>query len=153
MLEYKKKMRGSAEDVYYCIIDAMVSDIYRYTGKDISHEQFEQGYKYKITPRGAKKGQTATINIKQPIPNKKLTSFYSFGGMTTEMIYNINSIDETHSEVHFTQNQGKTDPFHKLIFNFKMWRFLSYIQDLVRCRRNERKQEEKKKAKDGNNQS
>jgi len=145
MLSYKKKLRVSAEEIYDLLVQQVIAEARQKGGKDFTVEDFNKGLKYKSSKKLSGKLEDASVSVKKPIENRKISFTYFIKGVTYDFSYNITPEEDGTCTLEYNQTSNpaqKENWFARLMNNRNSRAKFSSMEKYIIQNRNKQNNEE-----------
>ena len=136
---FKGTMNITPHECYLALMEQSVAEIKRKTGKDVTIEELEKGYKYKTKRKVGKDIKEASVSYSKPVVDRRITVHYMLENESYEMNYDIKKLAEDKVELTYSQLKKDEKPLSflgKFIFEKKVKKWLRLIEKEMISRRN-----------------
>ena len=121
------------------LMEQSVAEIKQRTGNDVTIEELEKGYKYKVKKKVGKEVKDASISYSKPVVDRRITVHYMLENDSYEMNYDIKKLSD--NKVELTYSQLKKDEkelsfIDKFIFERRIKKWMKLIEKEMIKRRN-----------------
>lgn len=131
------KIKASAAEVYDTLLDSALAEARMHTGKQLTREDLNNGYKYHRKVRKGGQDQDVIVHIRKPVENRNVHIMTSYPRESYEMDYQLEEIDEKHTLIHYQQiDSNAKEKKTTLIFKWGMnRRFVQMEKYITRARK------------------
>ncbi|MGN1399831.1 MAG: DUF3284 domain-containing protein [Erysipelotrichaceae bacterium] len=137
-MEAIKKIQASRKEIFDTLVNSMIAECKMDTGKDITFNDIKNGYKYKKRAKEGRKEVEATVHIKKPEINSRLSINVSYPNSRYLMTYQLDKIDDKHTLVRYSQidsSKEKEGLIMRLWFSFSMKRRIAKMGKFIKKNR------------------
>ena len=136
---FKGTMNITPHECYTALMEQSVAEIKQRTGNDVTIEELEKGYKYKVKKKVGKEVKDASISYSKPVVDRRITVHYMLENDSYEMNYDIKKLSD--NKVELTYSQLKKDEkelsfIDKFIFERRIKKWMKLIEKEMIKRRN-----------------
>lgn len=112
MITYKGTLNVSAHEFYETLLLQICADINQKTKRELTLKDIQKGCRYRVKKKVGNKIQDSVIEVAKPEPDHKVVTTNTIDGVVYKMVYEIEGIDDNHTNVNYYQdNGGKNEGF------------------------------------------
>ena len=130
---YKGTLNVTAHELYTALLEQSIAEIKQITGKELTIEELEKGYKYTAKKQVGKEIKDATVHFKKTEPDRRIHVAYSLERYFYEMNYILTPLSENTVEFSYSQtmNNEKMNFIQKMMFENKMKRWMKALETVI----------------------
>ena len=139
MPDYKGTVKLTPHECYTALMTQSIAEIKRKTGKELTVEELEKGYKYKVKKKVGNDVKDASVHFSRPDRDRRITVHYSLENSFYDMNYEFREIEPGKTEVTYSQimkNEKKLNFIEDLMFRSRVRRWLKLIErEMIKLRK------------------
>ncbi len=130
MPSYTGQMRITAHECYIALLEQSATEIRQKTGKKLTIEQLEKGYKYKSKRKVGREVKDATVHFKPTVKDRRIMVNYAMDTVHYEMLYEITPVTENRVKLLYQQKarNEKENWIQSFLFRIRCRIWMRYIE-------------------------
>lgn len=142
---FKGTMNITPHECYLALLEQSVAEIKQKTGNDVTVEDLEKGYKYKVKKKVGKDIKEASVSFGKTVADRRISVHYLIDSDSYEMNYDIKKLADDRVELTYSQIMKNEKPLNfieKFIFERRLKKWLKLIEkDRIKRRTSSEKEE------------